>query len=162
MNKLFIVISLLMTGCTSVTVKPLDASYGVKHICIRENPKVIVEDFVEVITDGLNRHHISSEFVSSLADKTKLENEDDLSDSYYMNMTPSPDNCSFNLTYTARRYWDMAPYLTSATISISDKNHEIASADYHLKNNGGLSMTKWQGVKTKIDPVMDELLKFYK
>jgi hypothetical protein len=154
----------ILTGCTSVTVKPLDAAYKVKHLCIRENPKVVVEGFVYVVTDGFNRHHISTEFIPSPAElsKLELENEDDLSDEYYMNMTPVPESCDFSLTYTARRSWDFVPYLTSATISIYDKKHAIASADYHLRGKGGYSLLKWQSVKTKIDPVMDELLQFYK
>jgi hypothetical protein len=159
-----LVVSLVISGCTSVTVKPLEASYNVKHVCIKENPKVIVDDFLPVITDGLKRHNITSEFIAlTNADKAKIQEEEtSLPDQYYMDMTPVPDSCDFNLTYTARRSWDFVTYLTSADIAISDNKSRIAHANYHLRGKGGFSLLKWQGVKTKIDPVMDELLKFYK
>jgi len=66
MKKFSTIISaMLVSGCTSVTVKPLDASYNVKGICIRENPKVMVEDLMPVITDALTRHNIKSELIAS-------------------------------------------------------------------------------------------------
>lgn len=162
-NLVVIVVALLMGGCTSVTVTPLDASYQVKHICIRENPKVAVPELVPVITDGLTRHHIDSEFIPSDLDKVKLQQEDEASESdeYFMNITPSPSHCDFSLTYTARRSWDIGTYLSTADIAISNKGGVIAKANYHLRGKGGFSLFKWQGVKTKIDPVMDELLQYY-
>jgi len=33
------------------------------------------------------------------------------------------------------------------------------TAEYHLRGGGGLSLMKWQSTKSKIDPVIDELLK---
>ena len=162
-KKAVIIVGLCISGCTSVTLTPLAASYNVKRICIRENPRVTVEDFVPVIVDGLKRHNIESEFIASSLDKDKLQNEDiDKSDQYYMELTPTPEKCDFNLTYTARRSWDLGTFLSTADISISDKKSVIAKANYHLILKGGYSLFKWQGVKTKIDPVMDELLIFYK
>lgn len=162
-KKLMIVIAgLSIGGCTSVTVRPLDASYNVKRICIRENPKVLVTDLVPVITEGLTRHHLESEFIASNLDKEKLRDEDEGSDRYYMGITPAPNGCDFNLTYTARQSWDFTTYLSTADIEISNKTDVIATANYHLVNKGGLSFFKWQDVKTKIDPVIDELLQFYK
>lgn len=163
MIKLLLVfaVGVAVSGCTSVTVKPLDAYYNVKHLCIRENPKVEIDDFVPVIADGLKRHNITSEFISAKLDNSTAE-DNGFSDQYYMNVTPTPDSCDFNLTYTARRSWDFVTYLSTADIAISDKKTTIANANYHLIAKGGLSLFKWQGVKTKIDPVMDGLLKFYK
>ncbi len=162
--SVILILSLMVGGCTSVTVRPLEASYNVKHICIKENPKVEVDDFMQVIVDALNRHNIKSEFIAlSTTDKAKVQNDDEsFPDQYYMDITPAPDSCDFNLTYTARRSWDFVTYLSTADIAISDKNSRIAHAHYHLRRKGGLSLFKWQGVKTKIDPVMDELLIFYK
>jgi len=158
---LILFVGLSIVGCTSVTVKPLDASYNVKRICIRENPKVTVTDFVPVIIDGLTRHNIKSVFITSNLDKEKLQDEDEFPDHYYMTITPTPSSCEFSLAYTARRSWDLGTYLSTSDIEILNKNEVIASANYHLVNKGGLSLLKFQGVKTKIDPVLDELLKFY-
>jgi len=99
-QKTLLVLALIVSavsGCTSVTVKPLDASYNVKRICIRENPKVSVDDFVQVITDGLRRHNIEGEFIASTLDKTKIQDEDiGKPEQYYMELTPVPDACDFN------------------------------------------------------------------
>ena len=160
MKKIILLPMLLLSACTSVNINPLDASYKVKEICIRENPKVHIEELVEVIANNLKRHNIDSRFVKSQVDKNALE-ADKQSDQYFMNLTPTPEDCAFNLTYTARNSRDFAPFLTSALINISDKTQLIAHAEYHLKINGGLSFKKWASVKTKIDPVMDELLQNY-
>lgn len=165
MAKILIIfgfMTLFIGGCTSITVEPLAASHNVKRICIRENPKVIVQDLVPVITDGLTRHHIESEFIASTLDKDKVRRESSESDEYYMSITPVPDDCEFNLVYTARRSWDLGTYLSTADIEILNRDDVIAKANYHLINKGGLSLFKWQGVKTKLDPVMDELLQHYK
>ena len=62
------------------------------------------------------------------------------------------------VNYVAYRNWDMARYLTDATITIDRNGRRVAEAHYHLKAKGGLSLTKWQDTKTKIDPVIDQLL----
>ncbi|MCK9606284.1 MAG: hypothetical protein M0R33_07515 [Methylomonas sp.] len=161
-NLSILIAGLSIGGCTSITVAPLDASYNVKHICIRENPKVVINELVPVITDGLARHHIESEFIASNLDKQKLQAEDGKPDRHYMAMTPLPDFCEFSLTYTARQSWDFTTYLSTADIEISNKTGVIGSANYRLINKGGLSFMKWQDVDTKLDPVMDQLLRFYK
>jgi len=109
----------------------------ITHVVIRDNPKVIVDGFVDVMRDGFNRHGISSEVVSA---DTKVKSGD------------------FVVTYTALRSWDFAPYLSHAEIRIEKNGRQVAYAEYHLVGKGGYSMMKWQGVKTKMDPVMDQLL----
>ena len=52
----------------------------------------------------------------------------------------------------------MAMYMSDATIWIYRNEQEIAKAVYHLNGGGGLSLMKWQGTATKIDPVIDALL----
>ncbi|MCL7422506.1 MAG: hypothetical protein M8364_16570 [Methylobacter sp.] len=161
-KTVFMMAGLSAVGCTSVTVQPLDAAYNVKHICITENPKVIVDELVPVIAEGLSRHHIESTFIQSTVDNAIRSVDDQRYDHYFMGVTPAPDSCDYRLTYTARQSWDFTTYLCTADIEISDRRSVIARANYHLVGNGGLSLMKWQGVKTKIDPVMDELLQFYR
>lgn len=153
----------LVTGCTSVTVMPLDAAYAVKKVCVRENPKVEIPEMVSVIESGLQRHHIEATFIASTLDKSKLQEADEGSelDQKYMEITPAPADCQFSLTYTGRRSWDIGTYLSTADIAIANNNGVIAKANYHLVNKGGLSLFKWQGVKTKLDPVLDQLLQQY-
>ena len=62
LNKVFIcIVFLLLTGCTSIKVKELDPSVKVSHICIKENPKVIVHDFLPIVQKGFTRHGITTE-----------------------------------------------------------------------------------------------------
>ena len=130
----------LLTGCTSVHVRPVDPAANLKHVCIEENPKVIVADFLPVVREGFARHGIS----------TQVYHPDDL-----------PASCEYVLTYTALRSWDAAPYLSHAELHLANGGHEVASAEYHLVGKGGYSLMKWQGVKTKMDPVIDQLLASY-
>lgn len=132
---------LLLAGCTSVQVQPVAKEINLKHVCIRENPKVKVDDFLAVLKDGFNRHHITTEVITHEV----------------------PANCEYILSYTALRSWDIAPYLADAELTLENRDGQrIAHAMYHLVSGGwDLNPTKYQGTKTKMDPVIDELLKSY-
>lgn len=125
-----------VTGCTSVKVKPVSSIEPGAQVCIVNNPKVIVEGFVDVVRDGFSRHGLP----------TKLVNED------------AASACKVTLTYTALRSWDFSPYLSHAELRLWKGGMQIGAAEYHLNGKGGLSLTKWKGVKSKMDPVVDQLL----
>ena len=131
--------ALLAWGCTAVTVRPVDRAVQLKHVCIQENPKVWVENFLPVLRDGFDRHGISSEVFSGSA----------------------PSHCEFVVTYTALQSWDFANYLSHAELSLERRGRQIAFAEYHLRGKGGLSLMKWQSTRTKMDPVIEELLGAY-
>ena len=126
----------VLAGCTSVQVQPLSAEFKPTDICIEENPKVIVSDLLPVLRSRFEFHGIT----------TRVHDQ------------PDPNECEYILTYTAFKNWDMAPYLYSADLRLERNGKKVASAEYRLKGKGGLSLTKWQSTKTKIDPVVDELL----
>jgi len=128
---------LCMTGCTSVNIRPISAEHQITSVVIKENPKVAVADFLDVLVDGFERNGIKAKVVS---ESTEVHD-------------------GYSVNYVAYRKWDLAPYLVDATIGIYKNGERIAQAQYHLKGGGGFSMMKWQGTKTKIDPVIDELLK---
>lgn len=132
-------LTLCLSGCTVVSVRPIPTEDRITNVLIRENPKVPVSDFLDVLVEGFERHGISTKIVPESAD---------LGNAYVV-------------TYAAERKWDMAIYLANASISIQKEGHRIAHAEYHLRNGGGLSMMKWQNTKTKIAPVIDKLLKDY-
>ncbi len=123
-------------SCTSVNVRPVAAQEQITSVLIEENPKVWRSDFVEVLRSGFARHGIESRVIQP----------------------GTPVGNAYVVRYTARQSWDMAMYMTDATIWIYRNDREVASAVYHLKGGGGLSLMKWQGTSTKIDPVIDELL----
>ena len=123
-------------GCTAVDVKPLDSSVQLDHVCIELNSRVQVSDFVSVLEDGFERHGISTQVVSGDASR----------------------RCEFVLYYTALRSWDLKPYLSVAELRLRQNRQLIASADYHLRGKGGLSVMKWNSTESKIGPVIDKLL----
>jgi len=131
---------LALSGCTSVQVKRADPATGMRHVCIEENPRVAVPDFLTVLRDGIDRNGLSSEV--------------------YRGQRPA--HCEFVLTYTALRSWDLGTYLSHAELRIERNGRQLASAQYHLRGKGGLSLTKWQGVETKMNPVIDELFADYR
>jgi hypothetical protein len=105
------------------------------NICIENNPKVLVRDFVDVLQEGISRHAMTSRVYSG----------------------ELPENCDLRLTYTALRSWDFAPYLAKAELWLDQDGAQVGHAEYHLIGGGGLSLMKWQGTKTKMDPVIDQL-----
>lgn len=125
-----------LIGCSSVKVVALDPSLNVEHICIEQNPAVVVGDFLGVIEDGLARHDMSVRVFYGAR----------------------PDDCEYILQYTALQSWDFATYLSHAELRIYKDDKQTASAIYHLVGGGGFDMSKWQSTKTKMDPVIDELL----
>lgn len=131
-----LVFCFLFAACTAVDVKPPAASHDVKEVLIVENPKVWDVDFLQTLEQGFQRHGIKTRVVKEGAD---------LGDEYVV-------------TYVALQKWDMGMYMSDATIKVSRGDVEIAEAVYHLKGGGGLSVFKWQRTKTKIDPVIDELV----
>lgn len=123
-------------GCTAVTVQPVSNLAEILHVCIRENPKVRVSDFVSVLETGFERYGISTELIQS----------------------STPPHCEYVLTYSALRSWDMAPYLSQADMQLTRSGRRIASAEYRLRGKGGLALNKRAGTETKISPVIEELL----
>jgi len=138
---LSLVLCLVAAGCTAVKVNPLDASRAISHICIKDNPKVIVPDFLSIVRDGFEEHGITSEVISG-----QIANE-----------------CDAVLTYTALRNWDLTPYLSHAELRIEDlQGTLLASAEYHISGGSvSLDLTKWDSVESKMKPVIDELLSAY-
>lgn len=134
---LLILATVIMTGCTSVNVRPVPSGHTIKSVSIIENPKVKISDFTDVLIDGFARHGISASVV-----KTEAEAIDE-----------------YTVFYVAYRQWDMAPYLCDATIRIEQNGRTIATAEFHLKAGGGLTFSKYRGTKSKINPVIDKLLK---
>ena len=127
---------LLQTGCTAVDVRPLSAPDPIKSVLIQENPRVWRADFLDVLVAGFNRHGIDTTVIQP----------------------GTPVGNAYVVKYTARQRWDMAMYMSDATIWIYRNEQEVAKAVYHLTGGGGFSLMKWQGTATKMDPVIDELL----
>lgn len=142
MKRYFLVFVLMaiISGCTSISVNQINKSHNIQHVCLEENKKVIVNGFVQVIEDGFQNHQITTEVYSG----------------------PRPRHCIYKLTYTALRSWDFTPYLSHAELHLYKNNSKIGYAEYHLNGKGGFSLMKWASVKSKMTPVINELLAQYK
>ena len=133
-------ISLFISGCTSIKVTPLSSSHSIKRVAIKENHRVTVPDFLNVVQNGFEDHGITTIVYQDHA----------------------PTNCQATLTYTALRSWDLASYLSHAELTLRDmEGKRIAQATYHLNGKGGLDLSKWGSVQSKMEPVIDQLLSEY-
>ena len=133
---------ILLYGCNSYNVKSLPYDPNLKDIVVVDNPKVIVADFVDVMTDEFNAREIKVRCVpQSYAAKPK----------------------EYVVCYDARRSLDFSPYLSDATIRIRKDGMTIAKGKYH-HTGGSASLdvfTKWRGTEWKMKELYDELLKYY-
>lgn len=124
----------VLAGCTSIDVRPVAAGAALDQVCIVKNEEVLVDDFLTVLRDGLDRHGVATSVVQ-----------------------PSQaDTCETTLTYTAARGWDLTPYLDEAELRLWRDGRQIGAADY--RHRGGFALTKYAGTKKKMDPVIDQLL----
>ncbi|MBU0622367.1 MAG: hypothetical protein KJ795_11000 [Gammaproteobacteria bacterium] len=127
-------LAVLLAGCVSISVKPVDSKVSIQHVCIEDNPKVVVSDFMQALRDGFDRNEISSEIYTG----TKST------------------NCEYQVTYTANKKWALAgSYLSHAEIRIEKDGRYVASATYNSK---GLANGSFTTTKEAIDPVIDEML----
>lgn len=126
---------LLLSACTTVKVQKVDAeSHAITSVCIIENPRVAVRDFLQVLEDGFARHNIQTRIIKGAA----------------------PKECEYTLSYTATRGWDFKPFMNRADLRLRKNNVLVASATY--AHAGGLALNKWASTAEKMDPVIDELL----
>lgn len=139
--KIMVLLFVLMlaTGCTSIKVKQLEPSLQISHVCIKNNPKVIVSEFITVVRKGFDRHGITTEVFEG----------------------QKPRHCEYHLTYTALKNWDFATYMHHAELHLYRGVKSIGYAEYHLTGKGGLALNKWASVESKMNPVIDKLLANY-
>ena len=127
-------------SCTAIHVEPLPrGDFHVSHVCIEQNPAVLVRDFVDVVQKGFEQHGITTEIVSNTA----------------------PATCEVVVRYTARQTWDIVTFLAKAEIWVFSAGRQIAYAEYHLRGGGGYALTKYEGTEKKMRPVLNQLLREY-
>ena len=135
-NLLCMLVVFALVGCTSIQVQHTATPIKTDRIYIRNNPKVTVPGFEDIIRDAVARRGLPNEVVSLQAD---------LRDKYV-------------ITYTGLRSWDIVTYLSHAEFRLEKNGTVLSSAIFHLNGKGGYALTKYRGTKTKLDPVLDELL----
>lgn len=133
-----VALGVCLSGCATVSVKPVDISENqISEVCIKLNPKVIVPEFTDILEEGFLRHGI----------KTKIYAE-------------IPPQCNYSLTYVAFQKWDFVLYLSSARLDLYKGDRLIGYANRDGGN--GLAFSKFDSTRTKINPMIDQLLAGYK
>ena len=140
MNKVIscCLIMLPLLGCASSQVshlKDIDR-HDLKHVCIQHNPKVIVSNFENILINGLQAQHIS----------TQIYNH------------PKPLECMYVLKYVAYQKWDFSMVLTKAELRLYRDDQLLSLAEYKLHAGGLLNPTKYKSNESKINPLINQLL----
>jgi hypothetical protein len=126
-----------VSGCTAITVRPVDTALEIKHVCIEDGQQLCFDgQMMGVIRDGFERHGITTQV-------------------YAGNL---PSECEYHLSFMCERTWDMATYMHHAELRLYRAKAQVGYAEYHLNGKGGLSLMKWGSTKEKMAPVIDELL----
>jgi hypothetical protein len=126
-----------VSGCTAITVRPVDTALKIKHVCIEDGQQLCFDgQMMGVIRDGFERHGITTQV-------------------YAGNL---PSECEYHLSFMCERTWDMATYMHHAELRLYRAKAQVGYAEYHLNGKGGLSLMKWGSTKEKMAPVIDELL----
>lgn len=135
-NIYTLLLIIFLTACTSIKVREVDSSHQISHVCIQDNPRVVVGDFISVVRKGFKRHGITTEVYHGR----------------------KPGYCEYHLNYTALKTWDIGTYMHHAELTLYRGRKDIAYAEYHLVGKGGLALNKWASVESKMNPVIDKLL----
>lgn len=138
---LFISWIFFLTGCESMDVKPLPYDENIGVVKILDNPKVIVGDFVDVMEDCFSARGIKTWEV----------------DEFY-----TPRTGEYWLKYTALQSFDFVTYLSVADVWIYKNGELMAHGHWQLDWKGGLTFSKFDSTKEKMEPFFGELLKNYK
>jgi hypothetical protein len=141
-NILIFLIVAMLCGCNTYNVKSLPYDPALKDVVVVHNPKVIVKDFVDVMTDEFNARKIKVRNVPR--DYVSMPNE-------------------YVVHYDARQSWDFSLYLSDASIRIIKDGMTVGKGRYH-HTGGSASLdifTKWRGTEWKMKDLYEDLLKNY-
>ena len=132
-----------VVGCAIQTaVRPLAPNRDVAEICILENPKVIIADFLPVLQEGIQRNGLRSKVYREV-----------------------PSTCAYVLEYIAFQRWDFTPFMSEANINLYNAKELVGTVSYKLPSGifggGGVNPAKWNSTKEKLDPLLDELFQNY-
>jgi hypothetical protein len=138
MKKLWVVTAcLFLAACASPVskVEPVPATEIISQLCIKENPKVFMEDFLPEVRQQIEERNIKTEILSP-------------------NL-----KCNYILTYDAQWSWDwfwtFSVYLSMAEFSVTKHDQQIGMASY-TANLGPSAIGR---TKNKIRPLLIELFR---
>jgi len=138
MKKLFLITAiLLLEACASplTKVEPVPASETISQLCIKENTKVFMDDFLPEVRQQIEEHNIKTQIFSP------------------------ESHCNYVMTYDAQWSWDWfwtwSVYLSMAEFSVTKDDHQIGMASY----TASLGPSAIGRTKNKIRPLLIELFR---
>jgi len=135
-----ILVVILFSGCSTMKVTQIDKKHKLEYLCIEDNPKVKVNDFIPVIEKKFHSYGIATDIYA----KNRI-----------------PEYCNVKMEYTALRSWDIGTYLSFAEVNLYKDGKSVGHAEYGMTGKGGLDLSKWASVKSKMTPVIEKLLSQY-
>ena len=138
----------LFAGCTTpqTAVEPIPAQTPISEICIQENPKVVIPEVLSLIEQAISRHGLRSTTYRDI-----------------------PNSCTYVLQYVAFYTWLGKPTfkdrgLGRANIDLYQDKKLIGSARYVIPReprDGRADPERAISTKAKLDPLLDELFKYF-
>ncbi len=125
-----------LAGCTSVKVQSVSPTEQIDTICIAKNPDVIRSDFLPTVRSEIEQYGIN----------TTVYDGD------------MPASCQYSMTYTALQSWDFTTYLSHAELHLYKGPKQIGEGIFHLNGKGGFAFTKFKGTRSKMAPVVQQML----
>lgn len=141
--KKILVVSLIvfaMTGCTSISIKNQNGfkSKDLQQVCVIDNPQVTVPKFNESIVKAFEKHNVQARIYPS---------------------NSKPQLCQSIMRYTALRSWDVVTYVSYVKFTLEKDGRILSEAEFRLKGKGGMALNKWRSTDTKVEELVDQLMK---
>ncbi|MDV7340121.1 Sbal_3080 family lipoprotein [Terasakiella sp. A23] len=106
--------------------------HGIEEVCIRNNPSTKMSAYQPMLQRLIEAKRISTRIYDGRL----------------------PEDCEYNLSYTANWSWDGGMYLRYNKIDVFKGRTPVGSAEYKA---GLMSLAKWGKTETKVGPLIDQL-----
>lgn len=129
-----------LTGCTTIKVHN-QANFQpqtLKKVCVIHNPLVAMKNFDQAVVNSFSKHGVQAIVYPTAKDASV---------------------CETTMNYTALRSWDLVPYMTYAELNLLKNDQPVSQAIFRLRANGGIAPSKWRSTESKINLLVDRLLK---
>ncbi len=129
--------AVMLAGCAgTVDVQPVAAGTPLKLVYIQRNPAAdeIAPDLESAIENGFQRHGVGTKIIAG----------------------EPPNGSGYLLTYAATGGWDLKPFTKTAELRLKQGVKQVGYARYD--SAGGFSTTKFSSARSKMNPLLDQLL----
>ncbi len=136
-TKLALIASLLIatTGLSACAIQQNVRSvqgHGIDEVCIRNNPSTKMSAYQPMLQRMIEAKNISTRIYNGRL----------------------PEDCEYNLNYTANWSWDGGMYLRYNKIDVYKGRQSVGSVEYKA---GLMSLAKWGKTESKVGPLIDQL-----